>query len=103
MSRNEEFHGQVAQPEYRVITRDKNGNSLYLEPDVDAPQSFDYPGPREALDHVAKKGMAWRYDFDNGEFKRAKIDHHVIHHLADGMPIGSGERYPAGWQRGDVR
>lgn len=101
MSRSEEFHGE-REPEYRVYTRNKDGESLYLEPDVDGAQSWDYTTPGEALDHVGRSGMGWQYTSD-GEWKRSRISHHEIVHLNGGLPVGKPERYPAGWKRGDTR
>ena len=96
-----QFEGR--EPEYRVYTHDKTGYPLYEIPDTDAPQHTDYVSAKEALDHVGRTGMAHRYDFDNGVFKRAKIDHYVIRQLYKGQPTGQAERYPAGWKRGEPR
>lgn len=102
MSRSEEFEiGNKS--EYRVVTRDKDGNALYLTPDVGAPQHTDYDSVSDALDHVGRTGMGWRYDFDSGEFLRRKISHHEISRINEqGLPYAQ-ERYPAGWKRGDSR
>jgi hypothetical protein len=105
MSRNEHFEaGSAPRDKYVVFTRDKNGDSLYLNPDTDDPQRTEYDTAKEALNHVGRTGMAWRYDHDNGVFKRAKIDHYTVHtQFPDGRLHPQSEHYPAGWQRGDAR
>lgn len=101
MSRSEEFYGE-REPEYRVYTKNKNGDSLYLEPNIDGAQSWDYHTPGEALDHVMRTGMGWVYTSD-GEWKRSRISHHNIVRISGGLPISKAERYPAGWKRGEPR
>jgi hypothetical protein len=78
-----------------------NGEGLFVKPDVSG-ESGVHVHDYDQLRQVIKGKTAHRYDYDNDEFKRAKV-HHWDH--SDAMPDGSHRstwQYPAGGTLADA-
>lgn len=78
-----------------------NGETLFVKPDVNG-EAGVHVHTYDQMREVIKGKSAHRYDYDNGEFKRAKV-HHWDH--ADALPNGVHQdrwSYPAGGDLGDA-